>query len=226
MPAISFRARRCAVQLGEDGELARAGGRLEHLVGGRHAGGERRDETQLDGRGELLELLALLGPPRVRGRERGKLARAWRAAGHSSPRGRAWPGSGGARRAAGRPRTPHRRPSTPRRLRCRWRRKRPSSPRAACAHRVLRRVPAIPAGWRPPAAIAPRGGRRPDRGSERVGGRRRWRSAWAIREAGGEGGSPDGPLSLAARPDAFLPLASSSPRRPRAAGRRGQQPLT
>ena len=32
----------CAVQLGEDGELARAGGRLEHEVGGRHARGERR----------------------------------------------------------------------------------------------------------------------------------------------------------------------------------------
>ena len=226
MPAISFRARCCAVQLGEDGELARAGGRLEHLVGGRHARGERRDETQLDGRGELLELLALLGPPRVRGRERGELPehgeqpgiRA-RAGAHGREVAAQEEQQGGLARLIGV--LPH---------------------PGACAvggaesvrHRLAQRarIECFAAFQR-----SQQGGGGPQQSRRGAGvGRIGDRSGLGGGVGGeahglsvrleGRGGSPDGPLSSAARPDAFLPLASSSPRRPRAAGRRGRQPLT
>ena len=65
---------RCAVKLGEDGELTGSGRGLEHQIGGRDRGRERRDEAKLDGRGELLELLAFLRAARVGRRERGELA--------------------------------------------------------------------------------------------------------------------------------------------------------
>jgi hypothetical protein len=61
---------------------------------------------------------------------------------------------------------------------------------------VLRRVPAIPAGCRPPAAIAPRRASGLDRGSGGLGAAS-VEGAWAIREAGG--GGTGRPLSLAAR---------------------------
>ena len=65
---------RSALKLGEDGELARAGGGFEHAIGGGDRRGDGRDETQLQRRRELLELLALLGAARVRRRERRELA--------------------------------------------------------------------------------------------------------------------------------------------------------
>jgi hypothetical protein len=59
-----------ACELGVDGKQARAGGRLEHEVGGHDRRRDIRDEAEPEGRRELLEHLALLGPPRVRRQQR------------------------------------------------------------------------------------------------------------------------------------------------------------
>ncbi len=59
-----------ARELGVDGKQARAGRRLEHEVGGHDRRRDTRDEAEPDGRRELLERLALLGPARVRQNQR------------------------------------------------------------------------------------------------------------------------------------------------------------
>ena len=63
-----------ARELGVDGKQARAGRRLEHDVGGHDRCRDARDEPEPDGRRELLERLALLGPPRVRRQQRRHLS--------------------------------------------------------------------------------------------------------------------------------------------------------
>ena len=58
---------RAAGQLGEDGEQAGAGRRLQHEIGGRDRGGGGGGEAERDRRRELLKRLALFGAARVGG---------------------------------------------------------------------------------------------------------------------------------------------------------------
>ena len=72
-----------AGDLGEDGEQAGTGRRLQHDIVRSDRGGGRRNEAQGDRRRELLEGLALLGAARVRGQKIGDLRkqgcrRGWR----------------------------------------------------------------------------------------------------------------------------------------------------
>ncbi|MBB4020094.1 hypothetical protein GGR16_005158 [Chelatococcus caeni] len=60
-----------AGDLGEDGEQAGAGRRLQHTVGRCDGGGICRDQAERDRGGELLEGLSFLGAARVRRKEAG-----------------------------------------------------------------------------------------------------------------------------------------------------------
>ena len=60
---------RPAGELGEDGEQAGAGRRLQHEIGGRDRGGGAGREAERDRRRELLKRLALLGAARVGGKK-------------------------------------------------------------------------------------------------------------------------------------------------------------
>ena len=65
---------RCAGHLGEDGEQAGAGRRLQHEIARRERGREAGDKAERDRRRELLKGLALLGAAGVRGQQRRELA--------------------------------------------------------------------------------------------------------------------------------------------------------
>ena len=65
--------KRCAGHLGEDGEQAGAGRRLQHEIAGRERGREAGDKAERDRRRELLKRLALFGAARVRGQQAASL---------------------------------------------------------------------------------------------------------------------------------------------------------
>lgn len=60
-----------ARNLGQNGEQTGPGGRFEHTVGRCNSGRARRDESERDGRRELLERLAFEGAAGVRGKQTG-----------------------------------------------------------------------------------------------------------------------------------------------------------
>ena len=215
---------RCAVKLGEDGELPGSGRGFEHQIGGRDRGRERGDEAKLDGRRELLELLAFFRAARVGRRERGEPAQ------HvEQPRVRARASAHRGEVAA-----------QEEQLRCLARlvgvlpdpgafavggaERFASSLRAACARRALRRVRGSQGACRPPEADAPRGGHRRRRAVVRGGqgriGRRRRQVAWAgtVRLEGGK--RPGRPAlakparTLSSRPPLPLRRARRAPARP------------
>jgi hypothetical protein len=62
---------RRARNLGQDGEQTSPGGRFEHAIGRCDGSRARRDESERDGRRELLERLAFKGAAGVRGKQTG-----------------------------------------------------------------------------------------------------------------------------------------------------------
>ena len=131
---------RRAGHLGEDGEQAGAGRRLQHEIARRERGRDAGDKAERDRRRELLKGLALLGAAGVRGQQRRELAEHGELRGGRDAHARGWPGRTCAGTAPARPRRRHRPASSSTRLRRRCRRRPAPWRRAARARRWRGRV--------------------------------------------------------------------------------------